>query len=52
MRDAVRPGASLAPDRSGARLPWTLLLHGDDDQIVPIDTTAQRVVKMIKGART
>jgi non-heme chloroperoxidase len=28
----------------------TLLLHGDDDQIVPIDTTARRAVKMIRGA--
>lgn len=28
----------------------TLLLHGDDDQIVPIDTTARRAVKMIERA--
>lgn len=28
----------------------TLLLHGDDDQIVPIDVTARRAVKMIRGA--
>ena len=28
----------------------TLLLHGDDDQIVPIDVSARRAVKMIKGA--
>jgi non-heme chloroperoxidase len=28
----------------------TLLLHGDDDQIVPIDAAARRAVKMIKGA--
>ena len=29
----------------------TLLIHGDDDQIVPIDVSARRAVKMIKGAR-
>jgi non-heme chloroperoxidase len=29
----------------------TLLLHGDDDQIVPIDITARRAVKMIRGAK-
>jgi non-heme chloroperoxidase len=28
----------------------TLLLHGDDDQIVPIDVTARRAVRMIEGA--
>jgi pimeloyl-ACP methyl ester carboxylesterase len=28
----------------------TLLLHGDDDQIVPIDVTARRAVKMIAKA--
>jgi non-heme chloroperoxidase len=29
----------------------TLILHGDDDQIVPIDNSAHLSVKLIKGAR-
>jgi non-heme chloroperoxidase len=29
----------------------TLILHGDDDQIVPIDVTARRSVELIKGAK-
>jgi non-heme chloroperoxidase len=29
----------------------TLLLHGDDDQIVPIQAAAQKGVKLIKGAQ-
>ena len=28
----------------------TLIIHGDDDQIVPIDVGGKRTVKMIKGA--
>ena len=28
----------------------TLVIHGDDDQIVPINITAARSAKMIKGA--
>jgi non-heme chloroperoxidase len=28
----------------------TLLLHGDDDQIVPIGISSQLAVKLIKGA--
>jgi non-heme chloroperoxidase len=28
----------------------TLLIHGDDDQVVPISVSAQRTVKMIRGA--
>jgi non-heme chloroperoxidase len=28
----------------------TLILHGDDDQIVPIEVTAKRSAKMIPGA--
>ncbi len=28
----------------------TLILHGDDDQIVPIEASAHRSAKMIKGA--
>ncbi|HJQ60396.1 MAG TPA: alpha/beta hydrolase [Vineibacter sp.] len=28
----------------------TLLIHGDDDQIVPIDAAARRAVTMVKGA--
>ncbi len=28
----------------------TLFIHGDDDQIVPIDVGARRAVKMVKGA--
>jgi non-heme chloroperoxidase len=28
----------------------TLIIHGDDDQIVPIDVCARRAVKMVKGA--
>jgi len=28
----------------------TLIIHGDDDQIVPIDACARRAVKMVKGA--
>jgi non-heme chloroperoxidase len=26
----------------------TLLIHGDDDQIVPIEVTAKRVAKIVK----
>ena len=29
----------------------TLVLHGDDDQIVPIDITGRRTVKLVKDAR-
>src|SRR5262245_47672530 len=29
----------------------TLILHGDDDQIVPIDASARRSAKLVKGAR-
>jgi non-heme chloroperoxidase len=29
----------------------TLILHGDDDQIVPIDTSARLAAKLVKGAR-
>jgi|ERR1044072_1649710 non-heme chloroperoxidase len=29
----------------------TLIIHGDDDQIVPIDITAKVAVKLIKGAQ-
>lgn len=29
----------------------TLFLHGDDDQIVPIDASARAAVKLVKGAR-
>ncbi len=28
----------------------TLILHGDDDQIVPIDASAKRSVELVKGA--
>jgi non-heme chloroperoxidase len=28
----------------------TLIIHGDDDQIVPIDSTARRSAELIKGA--
>ena len=28
----------------------TLVLHGDDDQIVPIDASARRTAKLVKGA--
>ena len=28
----------------------TLILHGDDDQIVPIDASAMRSSKIVKGA--
>ncbi|MNT18818.1 Non-heme chloroperoxidase [compost metagenome] len=28
----------------------TLILHGDDDQIVPIDAAAKRSVELVKGA--
>jgi non-heme chloroperoxidase len=28
----------------------TLIIHGDDDQIVPIETTARASVKLIKNA--
>ena len=28
----------------------TLLLHGDDDQIVPIDNSARRAAKIVKGS--
>lgn len=29
----------------------TVLIHGDDDRILPIDATARRQVKMIKGSK-
>ncbi len=29
----------------------TLLIHGDDDQIVPIDAAARRTVELVEGAR-
>jgi non-heme chloroperoxidase len=29
----------------------TLVVHGDDDQVVPIDASARRSVKLVKGAR-
>jgi pimeloyl-ACP methyl ester carboxylesterase len=29
----------------------TLILHGDDDQIVPIDASARMSVKLVKGAK-
>ncbi|PZP56279.1 MAG: alpha/beta hydrolase [Micavibrio aeruginosavorus] len=29
----------------------TLIIHGDDDQIVPIDNTARRAAKLIKGSQ-
>ena len=29
----------------------TLVIHGDDDQIVPIDVSARETVKQVKGAR-
>ena len=29
----------------------TLLMHGDDDQIVPVNTTARKSEKLIKGAK-
>ena len=29
----------------------TLIIHGDDDQIVPIETTAKLAVKLIKDAK-
>jgi non-heme chloroperoxidase len=28
----------------------TLIIHGDDDQIVPIDTTARASAKLVKNA--
>ncbi|MEJ0010879.1 MAG: alpha/beta hydrolase [Alphaproteobacteria bacterium] len=28
----------------------TLIIHGDDDQIVPIDVTARRVAQLVKGS--
>jgi non-heme chloroperoxidase len=29
----------------------TLILHGDDDQIVPIDASARRSINLVKGAK-
>lgn len=29
----------------------TLIIHGDDDQIVPIETSARAAVKLVKGAK-
>jgi non-heme chloroperoxidase len=29
----------------------TLILHGDDDQIVPIDASARQSAKLVKGAK-
>ena len=38
------------PDLAKFDIP-TLVIHGDDDQLVPIDSTAREVVKQVKGAR-
>ncbi len=29
----------------------TLVIHGDDDQIVPIDTTGRAAAKLVKSAK-
>jgi non-heme chloroperoxidase len=29
----------------------TLIIHGDDDQVVPIDASARAAAKLVKGAR-
>jgi non-heme chloroperoxidase len=29
----------------------TLIIHGDDDQIVPIDASARASIKLVKGAK-
>ncbi|MEO8334127.1 MAG: alpha/beta hydrolase [bacterium] len=39
----------LTPDLAKFDVP-TLIIHGDDDQIVPIDAAGRRSVTMIKGA--
>jgi non-heme chloroperoxidase len=38
------------PDMNAFKVP-TLIIHGDADQTVPIDASARRTVKLIKGAR-
>jgi non-heme chloroperoxidase len=39
----------LTPDLGKIDVP-TLILHGDDDQIVPIGAAAMRSSKLVKGA--
>jgi non-heme chloroperoxidase len=40
----------LTPDLKKFDVP-TLILHGDDDQIVPIADSAQRTAKLVKNAQ-
>ncbi len=38
------------PDMAKIDVP-TLVIHGDDDQVVPIDATGRLAAKMIKGSQ-
>jgi fermentation-respiration switch protein FrsA (DUF1100 family) len=41
---------SQRKSRKGAALEFILILHGDDDQIVPIGAAAMLSSKIVKGA--
>lgn len=30
---------------------WSLVIHGDDDQVVPIDASGRASAKLVKGAK-
>ncbi len=47
---AAFSATDFRPDLAKFNIP-TLVIHGDDDQIVPIDASAREVVKRVKGAR-
>ena len=39
------------PERLSAIHTPTLIIHGDDDQIVPIKASAEKAAKIVKGAQ-
>ena len=46
----VRGALADAPARQAHDVP-TLVLHGEDDQIVPVKDSAKKSARLIKGAR-
>ena len=61
-RAGARPtGASSSETRSSSRRSWrevvktfdipTLVMHGEDDQIVPVKDSAKKSAKLIRGAQ-
>lgn len=47
---AAFSATDFRPDLKKFDVP-TLVIHGEDDQLVPIDLTARQVVKQVKGSR-